>query len=493
MQRISFPQRSLPNPPYWRFLVLTIVVFGCWYEAAAQADAPCKKSPPGNWSVKTEQYKGPGSESTPYQIVSMTVEECNGYLYLTNLTMNGPKVRPFSTVELSIFVYRANDTSKPIAQDQVFRFGDGDGGYDEVGYWRTTAGRRWGAAFGAGSEPLMQAWIKDGVLEGDYTAAIGISLISFGSREVWRLDPAEDLRERSKALFTAAENEDLETLKNLISAGANVNTPDEWGMTPLIKAANYGRAKSVALLLSNGADVNAQSAQGFTALRLASQFGYAEAVKVLLKAHADFEIKDKDGESPLWASAFESRNETWKLLSAAGAAVESPTQALICAAGLGELDKVRKLIDDGVDVNAIGPKQTSAIQLSAINGHMDIVKLLLQNHADPNSADQWGWSSLGQSLFREHRDIAKELIAKGANVNSRDHYGATPLIVEAEVRNLENAKFLLEQGADPDLIDNDGKTALDYAVENANTGPVSENDPLVALLKTHTHQKKPDK
>src|SRR5215471_10748693 len=176
-------ERRLINPRCWRFLFLLIIsIGGCGRTYAQDEPSPCRKIPQGNWSAKTQQYRGPGSEATPYQIVAMTVEPCNGYLYLSNLSMNGPKVRPFFTVELSIFIYRDNDNSKPIVQEQAFRMGAGDGDLDEVGNWRTTAGRRWGAAFGAGSEPLMQPWIKDGKLDGSFVVALGISFISYGKQ-----------------------------------------------------------------------------------------------------------------------------------------------------------------------------------------------------------------------------------------------------------------------------------------------------------------------
>ena len=47
---------------------------------------------------------------------------------------------------------------------------------------------------------------------------------------------------------------------------------------------------------------------------------------------------------------------------------------------------------------------------------------------------------------------------------------------------LEGAQLLIESGADRAIKDDTGKTALDYAVEQANTGPVRVNDPLVKLL-----------
>jgi ankyrin repeat protein len=58
-------------------------------------------------------------------------------------------------------------------------------------------------------------------------------------------------------------------------------------VTPLFLAAQQGRAESVKRLLSAGANVNAAARNGATPLLIATNEGHAEVVKILLEAKAD--------------------------------------------------------------------------------------------------------------------------------------------------------------------------------------------------------------
>ena len=64
---------------------------------------------------------------------------------------------------------------------------------------------------------------------------------------------------------------DIEKVRRLVAAGANVNARStDTGRTPLLIAANYpGTVELLKLLLAQGADLRAKDAAGFTALGLA--------------------------------------------------------------------------------------------------------------------------------------------------------------------------------------------------------------------------------
>jgi len=75
--------------------------------------------------------------------------------------------------------------------------------------------------------------------------------------------------------------------KTLLTAGAEVDTRDEIGKTPLIIAAEKGNLPIVQLLIQYGADVNAQNNLQWTALMFASGFGHTAIVKLLVENKAD--------------------------------------------------------------------------------------------------------------------------------------------------------------------------------------------------------------
>ncbi|MGA7236982.1 MAG: ankyrin repeat domain-containing protein, partial [Bryobacteraceae bacterium] len=95
------------------------------------------------------------------------------------------------------------------------------------------------------------------------------------------------------ALHWAASNEDLETVKLLLAAGANVNaaTRDN-AITPLFMACTSGNGDIVEALLAAGASANSVKSNGTTALMIASASGSVGAVKALLDHGAEINAKE---------------------------------------------------------------------------------------------------------------------------------------------------------------------------------------------------------
>ena len=109
---------------------------------------------------------------------------------------------------------------------------------------------------------------------------------------------------KEHGLIAAIEMGDLEGIKLLLRAGADVNARNESGMTPLMRAAGTGRTDIIQELLEQGADLNATRSDGFTALSFAAFFGHVEALRLLLSRGADVTAKSRFGTSAeMWASA----------------------------------------------------------------------------------------------------------------------------------------------------------------------------------------------
>jgi hypothetical protein len=88
-------------------------------------------------------------------------------------------------------------------------------------------------------------------------------------------------------------------VERLLENGADVDSRDEAGMTPLHSVAFLGHIKTARLLIKYGADVNAINDKGETPLHLAADGGQLEIVKLLLDSGAEINIETKEGKTPL--------------------------------------------------------------------------------------------------------------------------------------------------------------------------------------------------
>jgi ankyrin repeat protein len=99
-------------------------------------------------------------------------------------------------------------------------------------------------------------------------------------------------------LHFAAERGDLDMARYLLSRGADLHARAGIG-TPLHVAANEGRPEMVRFLVGRGADVNATRSEGITPLHWACDKGHLETVRALLEAGADTTMQSKWGRIPL--------------------------------------------------------------------------------------------------------------------------------------------------------------------------------------------------
>ena len=84
-------------------------------------------------------------------------------------------------------------------------------------------------------------------------------------------------------LLEASKRGDLDTVKQLIQEGADVNHTDYRGYTPLIFGSQDEHLEIVKYLVEHGADVNQANNNGSTPLISSRQNGHLEIVKYLLK------------------------------------------------------------------------------------------------------------------------------------------------------------------------------------------------------------------
>ena len=113
-----------------------------------------------------------------------------------------------------------------------------------------------------------------------------------------RWGPRGEPRKLETAIRWAAMQGDLPVLRQLIAAGADVDTPDGEGRTPAMFAANRGYIDLLQALIEARCDLNLQDTQpgneGHTALMYADPKRF-DIMEFLLKNGADPNIRSKAG------------------------------------------------------------------------------------------------------------------------------------------------------------------------------------------------------
>lgn len=80
-------------------------------------------------------------------------------------------------------------------------------------------------------------------------------------------------------------------------------------------------------------------------------------------------------------------------------------------------------------------------------GDVEKVKTLLLNGVSPDAATKFGTSVLWSACFRGSVEMTKALIEAGADVNLGNQKGTTPLFIASQMGHAEIVQSLLDAGA----------------------------------------------
>jgi beta-lactamase regulating signal transducer with metallopeptidase domain len=164
-------------------------------------------------------------------------------------------------------------------------------------------------------------------------------------------EPHFDGSPLAEAIVSAAAKGDIETIDQLLRAGADIDANLPGDGTPLLNASCRGQRAAVRFLLDRGADVNAASPGDGNALIAAATHDQAEIVGLLLDRGARIDE-----------------------------VVPGDENALIGASASGSVNAAELLIHRGANVNArvwVDGELRTPLNMARRHGHDDVEKLLL--------------------------------------------------------------------------------------------------------------------
>ena len=285
----------------------------------------------------------------------------------------------------------------------------------------------------------------------------------------------------------------------LLEHGANPNTADLNGSTPLILALKnldrrmnapdyhnhiWRKMEFLQIVIAKGANVNVEDYYTRnSALNLAIQNGFDEITKLLIENGADVNYQ-----VPIITAIEKDNLKIVELLTSYGAilfiANHTKRHALTLAIEKGNIEIIKSLIEYNKSFNEfdiINAKDNYGeipMNLAAKQGNIEIVKILISNGANVNAKDIYGKFPLGTAIMEGNVEIAKLLIQNNADVNSIERssyidmmlYGmdinSRPIELALAFENVEMVNLLIRSGAQTNYISSDGSSLFNIAIED---------------------------
>lgn len=267
-----------------------------------------------------------------------------------------------------------------------------------------------------------EEFLQRALLEGLNNGRLGTST------EILQTSPDTLDGETTTIAFTRAlRQERLEIVQLLLEYGAPLNGSLD-GFMPLHLAASDGFIQGVEYLLSKGADIDSTDFQGATPLIYACFGRHYDVAKLLLENGADVS-----------ASMTRDPNKDWSALEAA---FRSPSIIELLINNSPQPDFRRRAI--------LGGGHVTALYLAAANGITDSIKKLLQQDVeleferDTDSEFEKGWTALNAAAGFGHHDATRVLLEGGADVNHTEKDTDHQLHVLARIEDEKILATLLE-------------------------------------------------
>ena len=301
-------------------------------------------------------------------------------------------------------------------------------------------------------------------------------------------------------LLYAAMAGDLDTVRILVSAGADVNETAPDGTTPLIVTLQRGIEEGLwrrpggrnqhvaAYLLAHGADPHLSEA-GYSALHVASATGQHEAVEALLEHGAD------PNDAQLWMpQRFINAMIPGDAYLTTGWVSQINATPFMLAAKSVDVPMMRLLVEHGADPLLTAEGGANALMLAAglAKRHatdvgyfiweedqaVEAIALAIELGLDVNAATDRGETALHGATRHAAHDVIRFLVEQGADIEVRTWADQTPLRIAegylysgTYVSYPETAELLLELGADPEA-----GTQLNFGLTSYGDKAAAEGD-----------------
>ncbi|OPA73532.1 hypothetical protein BVG16_28300 [Paenibacillus selenitireducens] len=118
-------------------------------------------------------------------------------------------------------------------------------------------------------------------------------------------------------------------------------------------------------------------------------------------------------------------------------------QQFLEAAGKGEIDTLKKCLEQGVDINARNKQKRTAILVAAMNDQLDAVEFLVQAGANVDLQDETCFNPFLFGCINGKLELVKMMIKANANVELLTRFGGVGITPASEKGHVEVVRELL--------------------------------------------------
>lgn len=158
---------------------------------------------------------------------------------------------------------------------------------------------------------------------------------------------------------------------------------------------------------------------------------------------------------------------------------DTPTDDIFYASRSGDLEKVKKLIEGGIDINGEDAVGGTALFYAVQRNHNDIAELLIRSGADVNHrSPKGGYTALMAIHGKDNSESLQLLLDHGADINLKDNESKTAFLRASEYCNPPVIKLFIDHGANISDTDANGENAI---VRCLNSPPYEQQNQLSAI------------